>query len=124
MSSVTNEQLEGLSLTELTRLQSRISPLILKKHAAGVAEAEKAIATQLTGIASKYGTVSVAAVAPTGNGHSKTARKAKRKFQKRAPTVIAKYRDPENAERTWSGKGPAPRWMKDSGKPKEFFLAR
>lgn len=33
----------------------------------------------------------------------------------------AKYRDPISGD-TWSGKGPSPKWIKDSGKPKENFL--
>lgn len=47
----------------------------------------------------------------------------KRKYGK--STAEAKYRDPANAENTWSGKGKHPRWLTDylaAGKTKDDFL--
>lgn len=38
--------------------------------------------------------------------------------------VLPKYRDPENPDRTWAGRGRMPNWMTQSGKPKETFLIR
>ncbi|HDR8935717.1 MULTISPECIES: H-NS histone family protein [Burkholderia cepacia complex] len=38
-----------------------------------------------------------------------------------------RYRNPENNDDTWTGKGPMPRWLKDaieSGKAKESFLIK
>jgi DNA-binding protein H-NS len=125
MSAVTNEQLESLSLTQLTQLESRIAPLIRQKHEEALTEARQRFATQLTQVAAQYGLKPAEIATPaTGNGktHKVKAKRTKR-FAKKAP-VIAKYRDPENAMRTWSGKGPAPGWMKQSGKPKEYFLAK
>lgn len=40
-------------------------------------------------------------------------------------TVAAKYRNPANAEETWSGRGKSPRWLVDqeeAGKKREDFL--
>ncbi len=47
---------------------------------------------------------------------------AERRPKKRRETV--KYRDPENADNTWTGKGRPPRWMQeklDQGATKEQF---
>ncbi|MPV71513.1 H-NS histone family protein [Burkholderia sp. BE17] len=47
-----------------------------------------------------------------------------RASSKKAPGE-PKYRNPENNDDTWTGKGPMPRWLKDaieSGKEKENFL--
>lgn len=41
---------------------------------------------------------------------------------KAAKTKVApKYRDPATGQ-TWTGRGRAPRWMAESGKPRESFL--
>jgi len=48
-----------------------------------------------------------------------------RRPKKRRETV--KYRDPENADNTWTGKGRAPKWMQeklDQGATKEQFQAQ
>ena len=36
--------------------------------------------------------------------------------------VLPKYRDPKHPERTWSGRGRQPKWMKESGKAATAFL--
>ena len=35
-----------------------------------------------------------------------------------------RYVDPNNPENTWVGRGALPRWIKASGKPKEYFLIK
>jgi len=55
-----------------------------------------------------------------------TAKKsAKRKNVKRVKKVVPKYRNPENHDETWAGRGLQPRWMRaamnDGGKDLEYF---
>lgn len=49
--------------------------------------------------------------------------KSKKKY---GPTKLpAKYRNPENPDQTWHGRGPRPDWLielMDAGRPKEEFL--
>jgi len=129
--SVTASTLEAMSLKELAALEGRIATLISRKHDQALTEArEKAslaiataraqVAEKLTGIARDYGLKPAEVVGGNGKTH-KVKAKRMRTFKRRAP-IVAKYRDPNDATRTWSGKGPAPRWMKDSGQPKEHFL--
>ena len=76
-----------------------------------------------------YG-VDAPAPAPRGRKPGKAAKKAPAK--KAAKTrgggkgsVPPKYRDPANADNTWTGRGKPPRWMADylgKGKKKEDFL--
>lgn len=56
---------------------------------------------------------------------SATAKSAKRRNIKRAKKVAPKYRNPENRDETWTGRGLQPRWMraamKDGGRDLEYF---
>jgi len=56
----------------------------------------------------------------------KAAGKRGRPAKARAKSVIVpKYRNPENADETWSGRGKPPRWMSaylEQGKSKDEFL--
>jgi|SRR3954471_14876966 DNA-binding protein H-NS len=62
-----------------------------------------------------------------GNNKSSpaTVRKpAKSKNMKQTKTVAPKYRNPENPDETWAGRGHRPRWMRammDGGKDLEYF---
>ena len=47
--------------------------------------------------------------------------------RRRKRTTRAKYRDPENAENAWTGKGKPPKWLQeklDKGASKEDFLVQ
>src|SRR6185369_10340349 len=55
-----------------------------------------------------------------------TVRKsAKRKNMKQTKKVAPKYRNPENPDETWAGRGHRPRWMRammdNGGKDLEYF---
>lgn len=122
--SIAVATLESMSFAELNKLQSRIAPLLAKRHTEDVAKACAEVAEKVSRATAEYSkpTMPAVVIAAAGNGKSHKAKPA-RKLAKRAP-IVAAYRDPENPTRTWSGKGPAPRWMKESGKPKEYFLAK
>jgi len=50
---------------------------------------------------------------------------ANRSNMKRTKKVVPKYRNPENPDETWAGRGHRPRWMRaamdDGGKDLEYF---
>ncbi len=49
---------------------------------------------------------------------------AKRKIMKRTKKVAPKYRNPDNHDETWTGRGLQPRWMRaamNGGKDLEYF---
>src|SRR5215218_6876526 len=57
-------------------------------------------------------------------GSSSGEKRAPAKKTKQRKKVAAKYRNPENAEQTWTGRGLKPRWMKgaiEAGKSIEDF---
>ena len=50
---------------------------------------------------------------------------AKQKQKRETGSVAPKYRDPQNPENTWTGRGKPPRWLASAmaaGKSKESFL--
>ena len=50
---------------------------------------------------------------------------ANKKQKRKGAKVAAKYRNPDNAEQTWTGRGMTPKWMRaltESGQDKSEFL--
>jgi DNA-binding protein H-NS len=99
--------LEQMSPAELKALQARIERLKLEKR-----EADRvALRAKITELAREYG-FDIKELIGQGRG--------------RNGSVAAKYRDPQNPENTWTGRGRMPRWMaaamKGSRKTKEDFL--
>lgn len=74
--------------------------------------------------------IDMPAPAPRGRKPGKAAKAAKKATKGKTRgagkgSVPPKYRDPANAENTWTGRGKPPRWMADylaRGKQKEDFL--
>ena len=66
--------------------------------------------------------------APSAAGAGTTARKTTRKPSKMAGSKVApKYRNPDNANETWSGRGKQPRWLQaytSQGRVLDEFLIR
>jgi DNA-binding protein H-NS len=99
--------LEKMSYAELTEMEIRIGKLIIEKR-----DAERAaLRGKLTDLARQHGFDINDLV---GRG------------RKRNGSVAAKYRDPQNPENTWTGRGRMPRWMAAAMKggkvKKEDFL--
>lgn len=70
----------------------------------------------------------VRGAAPSAAGAGTTARKSTRKPSKMAGSKVApKYRNPDNANETWSGRGKQPRWLQaytSQGRVLDEFLIR
>lgn len=105
--------LKPLTLSELQALHKRIDTAIArhekKSKAAALAEVRKK--AKSLGFA-----LDELVSAPTAKPKKKPAKKA-------APRPPA-YRDPANAENTWSGRGPRPVWLREAlavGKQLEDF---
>jgi DNA-binding protein H-NS len=100
--------LDGMSFAELSRMQVRIERLKVEKQNAERAELRERI---------------LAMVKEHGFDISDIFGKAR----KGKGSVAVKYRDPQNAENTWTGRGRMPRWMAAATKggkaKKEDFLA-
>ncbi|KRG42060.1 DNA-binding protein [Stenotrophomonas pictorum JCM 9942] len=90
---------------------------IAKARAAVIAAAKKAGYT----IEELFGTGAPAVKATRATKTTKSAAKTGRKLPKVAP----KYRNPANAEQTWTGRGKQPRWLAEytgQGRKVEDFL--
>ena len=96
-------KLASLSLNELEAIQKKVNREIQKRRTKAQEEGLKKIKL----IAAEYGLT-----ATELRGISSTKRSATRKkvAKKRGP-VAPKYRDPSNAENTWTGRGRKPKWV-------------
>ena len=103
-----NGDFEKMSYAELTKMQADIERMKIGKQSSERA----ALKEKLTKIASDAGF-------DLHELFSKGTRKGK-------GSVAVKYRDPKNAENTWTGRGRMPRWMvaatKGGKAKKEDFL--
>ena len=96
-------KLASLSLNELEAIQKKVNREIQKRRTKAQEEGLKKIKL----IAAEYGLT-----AAELKGISSTKRSATRKkvVKKRGP-VAPKYRDPSNAQNTWTGRGRKPKWV-------------
>lgn len=99
--------IEKMSYSELTAMETRVARLI-----AGKRDAERAaVRARVTELARENG-FDIRELIGRGQG--------------RNGSVAAKYRDPDNPENTWTGRGRMPRWMAAATKggkaKKEEFL--
>lgn len=102
-------ELKNLSATELKELIGNAEKA-LKDIQVGK---RKEVITQIKDLAASIGVE----VIVQENGDKKAARKSGGK-------VAIKYRDPNNSENTWTGRGVMPRWLKahlDAGRNKSEF---
>ncbi len=126
MSITIPKHLDALDYGQLTRLEGEIARLKdrqyqdLKSKVATMADEAR---QRWTAYANKFGLqpehVPVV-MAPAGNGHAKAPKRAVRK----SGGIKVKYRDPSNAENTWSGRGRPARWLaalERQGKRREDF---
>ena len=110
MSSISDEQLDGLNLSELRELQTRLAERVAKLHRAeqqqAIEKARELIASFGLNERDVFGRrVPGVAVA---NGGSLKGR-----------VVPPKYRDPTTGN-TWTGRGKPPRWL--DGKDRAQYL--
>jgi DNA-binding protein H-NS len=91
--------LEGMSLDELWELHERISKILSARIVAEKEELEKRL-EQLSG--GRDGGVLVALSSRSSRGS-----RPRRKY----PQVFPKYKNPNDPNETWSGRGKQPRWL-------------
>ncbi|MEO6171060.1 MAG: H-NS histone family protein [Lysobacter sp.] len=119
--------IESLSSKELTALISqakkRKTTLTKRKPITQVRKRLNQIAkTEGYSIAELFGGASSKATSTAG---ASTRASAPRKARKATGKVAPKYRNPDNANETWTGRGRQPRWMTaftDAGRNRDDFL--
>lgn len=92
---MTNYDLKKMSVAELKRLHKDVASAIETYEERQRAEAK----AKVEGVAKEMGFTISELFGPT---------------RKRKSPVAAKYRHPENADVTWSGRGRHPKWFKDA----------
>ncbi len=98
--------LTGMTRKELEKLKSDVEKALDKAEARDLRAAKKAAEKAAAEFGFSLGDISDGA-AP--------AEKPKRKYKKRKPSKsagVAKYRNPEDASQTWTGKGRQPNWFR------------
>ncbi|TAJ55397.1 MAG: H-NS histone family protein [Nevskiaceae bacterium] len=91
-------ELEKLSLEELLSLQQRVATEIDSRRSAEKAKAQQ----EILALASRYG---LAVQFAGGSAATKAAK------PKSSGTVAPKYRHPQDASLTWTGRGRSPVWV-------------
>jgi DNA-binding protein H-NS len=100
--------LKSMSISRLTDLRHRVEAALASK----VIDQRRALESELAKLARLHG--------------AKAARKTGSGFGVRGP-VAPKYRNPQNPEETWAGRGLRPRWLTAAikgGKSADDFLIR
>ena len=100
-----------LDFDELLELKRNLDLEILGRHDGAV----EALKTKVTTVASALGITIAELFGIKSDGEPRRHKRSAR----------AKYRDPENAKNTWSGRGKPPKWMQaklDQGANKDEFL--
>lgn len=105
---------------QLSKLRLQIGMLHAKEKAL-LSKANEKVIGEIVALAKKNGVTAEQIVAAMGKKKSpaktKSTRVAKKLAEQRAK-VLPKFRDPANAESTWTGRGKSPKWvqaLKDSG---------
>ena len=96
-------KLASLSLNELEAIQKKVNREIQKRRTKAQEEGLKKIKL----IAAEYGLTATELKGISSAKLSVTRKKAAKKLGPVAP----KYRDPSNAENTWTGRGRKPKWV-------------
>ena len=90
--------LSKLTLDELLSLEARVKLAITERKSAQMNELKERLEAE----AAKYG-LTLADIMKLGSTSSKP--------EKKTGTVAPKYRNPNNPNETWTGRGRAPRWL-------------
>lgn len=96
-------KLASLSLNELESIQKKVNREIQKRRSKAQEEGLRKIKL----IAAEYGLTSNEL---KGISSTKISAARKKTATKRGP-VAPKYRDPSNAQNTWTGRGRKPKWV-------------
>lgn len=115
--------LKGMTRRELEKLRNDVDKALNK-----IAETEKKAALAAAQKAAKAHGFSLDELTGEKTGETAAPKKTRGRKKKDASDgrgkVEPKFRNPENPEQTWSGRGRAPKWMQahlDAGGKKEDF---
>ena len=95
------EDLKGMSRRELEKLKADVEKAIIRAEKDDLRQAREAAERA----AAEHG-FSLAELAATGGGRRRAGRPAN--------VHPPKYRNPQNPEQTWSGRGRKPQWVKEA----------
>lgn len=98
--------LEKKSLAELKSLRKDVDKAIANYEKKRIADAKK----EIEAIAKKHGL----SVADVLGGGGAPARGRKKVTKAKGPKNPPKYRNPDNGDQTWSGRGRQPAWFKSA----------
>ena len=102
-----------------TALKKRTPIAAIRKRIVDFATAEGYSIDELFGGAAKT-------ARGTAGGKKATAKRAPARAGRKLGKVAPKYRNPANADETWTGRGKQPRWMaalvKKGKKPEDFLI--
>ena len=115
---------------QLAKIQKLREALDAKEKALRAKANDKVIA-EIVALAKKHNVTIAELTAALGKGKSKAPRKAKvtqkaTKTSDKRAKVAPKYRNPSDANQTWTGRGISPAWvkaLKDAGKLETSLIA-
>ena len=102
-------KLTGLNLNELKQLRSKVDVAIQKLEIANISKAR----VEVQKLAKEYGVSleSLTADVPAKKPSKKRGRPARTKTVKARKKVAPKYRHPDDASLSWTGRGLKPKWV-------------
>lgn len=99
--------------SQLAKIQKQMAEL-QKKQQALISKSNAKVISQIVALAKKNG-VSIDDIAEAMKSSKTVKSLAVKTARKKSPTagakVAPKYRNPQNAEQTWTGRGKAPLWV-------------
>lgn len=119
------KNLESLSFKQITDLEQNLARAKAQRYAEAqekLVSAQSQFAEKLRRMAAEYG-VRPEDTPVIGNGGTNGKHRKPRKAKSKG--VLVKYRDPNNAANTWSGRGRPARWLaalEKKGAKRESFL--
>ncbi len=122
---VSTINLEDLDLNDLNSLINRIQSVIRKKETARI----KQFRDEAKSIARAQGISVEELLKSFTQGKTSGKKRGRKKMSSKTvrKKVAPKYRNPENSEETWTGRGQSPLWIRaklEAGASKDDFLIR
>ncbi len=123
MALVSKKDLKNASKSDLEKLAKDVATAISNKSKESMADARKAAEKAAADFG--FSLADLAGVVKRGPGRPRKGSKPGRKPAKKA-AAPAKYRNPDDASQTWSGRGRQPAWYKSGiaagKKPEDFAI--
>lgn len=113
-------EITKLNLSELKRLQKRVETEIERRSQATKKDLLKRVNKIVTDAGLSLSDLVGKEEKPARGRPAKAAKTGPRKIAGKKTTGVAKYRNPDNTEMTWTGRGRKPLWVQawlQAGKP-------